>query len=188
MVGPLPNTIDSLSLISNPTPKYAHLDPISSPPLNGLIPLPDLVEDLNPQATFIHLTDPNFSDRISLRNNISSASEDPWFGNPSDNLYSGDPPSCFEPISLGSLPPLSDSGDDPGYRSDDYSSSDEANQEMAWLANKNSYSALIVPMAVYKNGNSSNRDYRIELCIEDSSGINLMLDWDGISSPADQFH
>ncbi|KAJ4981887.1 hypothetical protein NE237_032724 [Protea cynaroides] len=61
-----------------------------------------------------------------------------------------------------------------GEGDDDYHSSDEEREEVAWLVRKISY--------------FSSGDPRLELFVEDSLGIDLTMDWDEMSKPEDAIH
>ncbi|KAJ4978212.1 hypothetical protein NE237_008992 [Protea cynaroides] len=124
---------------------------------------------------------------VSLYSLSDTAIVDPWYGNPTAMFSSGPSPSSIEPIPLATLPRLSCWGDAPGYMSNEYSSSDEERLEVAWLASKNSCSVFVGGPTNIKNKNLRSQDYHIEFHVEDPSGINLMMDWNGISSLADQF-
>ncbi|KAJ4976823.1 hypothetical protein NE237_001929 [Protea cynaroides] len=93
-------------------------------------------------------------------------------------------PRPLDPYPLASLvnESLSDGEDDdnlledswyvrPKESSIQYYSSNEERLEVAWLA--------------MKTTNSSSGETRFDLFVEDSSGINLTMDWDNISNPKD---
>ncbi|KAJ4975950.1 hypothetical protein NE237_001056 [Protea cynaroides] len=95
---------------------------------------------------------------------------DPWDGNPIAVFSLEYSPSYLEPLPLASPHLLICSDDDTRSISDDYSSSNEARLEAEWLV--------------------SNSGCQYQLCfefhVEDPFGINLMIDWDGVSNPEEE--